>query len=69
VHQACVNALYETIGSVAPGLGFAVGGALAALASPRAVYLVAGLGALAVVAAATAALRTADWSPPLVPAR
>ena len=64
LHQACVNALYETIGSVAPGLGFMAGGLLAVLASPRAVYLVAGLGALAVVGATAAALRSADWSPP-----
>lgn len=61
-YQVRVAAFYETIASVAPGLGFALGGAVAAIASPRAAYVLAGVGALAALAWATAALRNADWS-------
>jgi hypothetical protein len=64
VHQACVNALYELAGSVAMGVGFAAGGVIAAVAGPRAVYVMAGAGALAALAATVAALRGADWAPP-----
>jgi hypothetical protein len=60
--QTCVSGLCETVASVVPGLGFVAGGLLAALASPRAVYLVAGAGALAVLGWAATALRAADWS-------
>jgi MFS family permease len=60
--QTRVAALYETSVSVAPGLGFALGGALAALASPRAVYLVAGSAAVAILAWAAATLVRADWA-------
>ena len=62
--QARVNGLFESAATIAPGIGFALGGALAALASPRAVYLAAGLGGLVAVAWATAWLRDADWSTP-----
>jgi hypothetical protein len=63
VHQACVNALYDLVGSVAPGLGFVAAGVIAASSSARAVYFVAGAGALAALAATAALLRDADWSP------
>ena len=63
-YQARVGALYETMASVAPGLGFVLGGAVAATMSPRIVYLLAGAGALTALAWATAALRNADWSRP-----
>jgi hypothetical protein len=57
--QTHLNGLLEALHAVAPGLGFLLGGAIAAAASPRATYFVAGLGALAVVAGAAAALRPA----------
>jgi predicted MFS family arabinose efflux permease len=62
--QARVSALYETIASVAPGLGFVLGGVVAATISPRAVYLLAGAGALAALVWTAAALRGADWALP-----
>ena len=46
-----------------PALGFLLGGVVAAAASPRAAYWVAGLGALAVAVAAAAALRTGADAP------
>jgi MFS family permease len=64
-YQARVNGLYESAATIAPGVGFALGGALAAFASPRAVYMAAGIGGLAVLAWAAARLRDADWSPSL----
>jgi hypothetical protein len=63
-YQARVGALYETMASIAPGLGFVLGGAVAASMSPRAVYALAGVGALAALVWATATLRNADWSLP-----
>ncbi len=48
--QARVMAVLESIGAAMPGVGFAVGGLIAAVASPRATFLVAGLGVLAIVA-------------------
>jgi predicted MFS family arabinose efflux permease len=66
--QARVNGLYEALISVGTGLGFALGGTLAALASTRAVYVVAGAGAIAVLTWATAQLRAADWSPATITA-
>jgi predicted MFS family arabinose efflux permease len=59
--QARVGALYETATTAAPGLGFLAGGVVATLANPRAVYLVAGLGALAVLAWAVAGGRR-EWA-------
>ncbi|HYM45488.1 MAG TPA: MFS transporter, partial [Solirubrobacteraceae bacterium] len=35
----------ESLGAICPGIGFALGGAIAALSSPRSAFLVAGLGA------------------------
>ena len=55
--QARVNGLLEALHTAMPGLGFLLGGIVAAAASPRAAYWVAGLGALAVAIAATASLR------------
>ena len=54
--QAQVNGLIEAIHSAGPGAGFVLGGAIAATASPRAAYLVAAGGALAVVIVAARAL-------------
>jgi predicted MFS family arabinose efflux permease len=62
VYQARINGLYDTLMTIAPGLGFAVGGVLATLSGPRTAYLVAGAGAFAVLAWSVATLRLADWS-------
>ena len=66
--QARVLALLGSIASAMPGIGFVLGGAVAALASPRLAFIVAGAGVLAVLAAATAALRRVDITPPQAPA-
>jgi MFS family permease len=47
--QARVMAVLESIGAAMPGVGFAVGGLLAAATTPRTTFVVAGLGVLAVV--------------------
>lgn len=47
-----VSALLESMAALAPGVGIALGGALTALFSPRAAYLVAGLGLFALIAVA-----------------
>jgi MFS family permease len=60
-YQARVIALLESIASAMPGLGFVIGGAVAAALSPRASYAVAGVGVLAVLALAAAALNRAGW--------
>jgi MFS family permease len=48
--QARVMSVLESIGAAMPGIGFAIGGLIAAFASPRATFLVAGLGVFAIVA-------------------
>jgi len=48
--QARVMSVLESIGAAMPGLGFLVGGIIAATASPRTAFLVAGLGVFAIVA-------------------
>jgi MFS family permease len=48
--QARVMAVLESIGAAMPGIGFAIGGLIAAIATPRTTFLVAGLGVLAIVA-------------------
>ena len=55
--QARVMAVLESIGAAMPGLGFAIGGLIAAIATPRTTFLVAGLGVLAIVALAIPLLR------------
>jgi MFS family permease len=54
--QARVVGLLESIGAAMPGIGFLLGGALAAIWSPRVAYAVAGLGVLAIVALGAALL-------------
>ena len=44
--QARVMGLLESMGAAMPGLGFILGGAMAAIWSPRVAFLVAGVGAL-----------------------
>jgi MFS family permease len=48
--QARVMSVLESIGAAMPGIGFAVGGAVAAVVSPRTTFLVAGLGIFSIVA-------------------
>ena len=47
-----VAAVLESMAAMAPGVGIILGGALTTLFSPRAAYLVAGLGLVALIAAA-----------------
>ncbi|HET7445807.1 MAG TPA: MFS transporter [Solirubrobacterales bacterium] len=47
--QARVLAVLESIGAAMPGVGFAVGGLIATVASPRVTFLVAGIGVLVIV--------------------
>jgi MFS family permease len=54
--QARVISVLESIGAAMPGIGFALGGAVAALATPRTTFLVAGLGVVAILALAVPAL-------------
>lgn len=46
LHAQLMGAV-ESIGAISPGFGYALGGAIAAAASPRSAWLVAGLGACA----------------------
>jgi MFS family permease len=57
--QARVVGLVESAGAAMPGIGFLLGGAIAALAGPRAAFVVAGAGVLAVLAVAALAMRVA----------
>jgi MFS family permease len=47
--QARVMSVLESIGAAMPGVGFVVGGVVAALVSPRMTFLVAGCGVIATV--------------------
>ncbi len=58
--QARVMSVLESIGAAMPGVGFALGGLIAAIASPRTTFLVAGVGVLAIVAVA-APILGANW--------
>jgi MFS family permease len=48
--QARVMSVLESIGAAMPGVGFALGGLIAAMVSPRMTFLVAGVGVLGIVA-------------------
>jgi predicted MFS family arabinose efflux permease len=48
-YQARVSGLLESIGAAVPGVGYLAGGAIVALASPRAAYAFAGVGILLLV--------------------
>ena len=50
--QARVMSVLESIGAAMPGIGFVLGGLIAAQLSPRATFLVAGLGVIAIALAA-----------------
>lgn len=58
--QARVISVLESIGAAMPGIGFALGGVIASLATPRTTFLVAGLGVLLILALAVPALG-AKW--------
>jgi MFS family permease len=58
--QARVMSVLESIGAAMPGVGFAVGGLIATVASPRAAFLVAGVGVFAIVAVAAPVLGS-NW--------
>ncbi len=60
-YQARVLSLVESGSRAAPGVGFVLGGGIAALIDPRASYVVAGLGVLCVLALALVALSRAGW--------
>jgi MFS family permease len=66
--QARVVGLLEASGKAMPGVGFLLGGAIAAILSPRASFLTAGLGVVAVCLAATPPLARARWGEKRVPA-
>lgn len=55
--QARAMSLVESLGSAVPGIGFVLGGGIAAAVSTRAAYIVAGVGILGIVAVAAVALR------------
>lgn len=56
--QLRVMALYESVATAMPAVGFALGGAIAALASPRAAYLAAAAGVLGTLLVAGLLVRT-----------
>jgi predicted MFS family arabinose efflux permease len=62
-----VAAMLESMAAVAPGVGIILGGALTALFSPRAAYLAAGLGLVALIAVA-ALSRVLATEPPRIAA-
>ena len=62
-----VAAMLESMAAVAPGVGIILGGALTALFSPRAAYLAAGLGLVALIAVA-ALSRVLASEPPRIAA-
>jgi MFS family permease len=63
--QARVMSLLESLAAAMPGLGYVLGGALAAIASPRTSYLVAGIGIFAVIAVVAPPLLRAPEEHPL----
>ncbi len=60
-YQARVVSVLESAASAAPGIGFLAGGAIAAAASPRASFAVAGAGVLIVLGVAALGLRHARF--------
>jgi hypothetical protein len=55
--QARVMSVLESIGAAMPGIGYVAGGLIATAREPRATFLVAGIGVLAIVALAVPLLR------------
>lgn len=59
--QARVVGLLEAVGKAMPGVGFLLGGAIAAIFTPRVSFLTAGLGVIGVLAAVTPVLSRVRW--------
>ncbi len=59
-YQARITGLMESLGAAMPGVGYLLGGAIVALASPRTAYAVAGIGVCALVLAALPLRRRID---------
>ena len=60
--QARVMSVLESVSAAMPGLGFVLGGLIAAGHSPRTTFLVAGIGVLVVVAVAIRSLSGTPWT-------
>jgi MFS family permease len=60
--QARVMSVLESIGAAMPGVGFVLGGVIAAAASPRTAFLVAGFGVIGIVVV-VAPMLGRDWLP------
>jgi MFS family permease len=60
--QARVMSVFESIIAAGTGVGFIVGGLIAAGHNPRATFLVSGIGVLVVLAAATRSLAGTPWT-------
>ena len=65
-YQARITGMMESIGFAMPGVGYLIGGAIVALADPRAAYAIAGGGVVVLVVAVTV-FRTRVFSEPVVP--
>jgi MFS family permease len=59
--QARIISLVESLAKASPGLGFLIGGGIAAILTPRASFVIAGAGVLAVLAVAAVSLARAGW--------
>lgn len=59
--QARVMSVLESLAAGTPGIGFVIGGAIAALIAPRMTFLVAGAGVIAIVAVMAPLLR-GNWT-------
>ena len=66
-YQARITGLMESIGFATPGIGFLLGGAIVAVADPRAAYAVAGAGLILLVLAAVPLRGRALQMTPLPP--
>jgi MFS family permease len=64
-YQARVLSLLEALASAMPGVGFLLGGAIAAIFEPRLSYAVAGAGVVVILAGAITFMRNVDWTPEL----
>jgi MFS family permease len=60
-YQARVVGMLESLGAGMTGVGFVVGGIVAATIDPRAAFVIAGAGVLVVVAAVVGAVRRTGW--------
>jgi MFS family permease len=60
--QARVMSVLESVSEAMPGLGYLVGGLIAAGHNPRATFLVSGIGVLVVLAGATRSLAGTPWT-------